>query len=189
MCDGAWVNRTPRRVSRTGVNRSTPGDFCNSVSVKHARSSVLIVRVTPFPPCGLRGSLQVVKKRQSASPGLGRNTQELDAVVDVKLPNDLDSVSIFSKMICHKLSDGSSGELYLGCRMNFVNDPVQTQDPHFMDMGLYAINTLNESCFLGSPTTRIRRPTGGYHWSAPDHVFGEATAVVMSAAKSDHEYN
>ena len=35
----------------------------------------------------------------------------------------------------------------------------------------------------------IRRPTDGSHWSAPDHVFGEATVVGMSESKSDHEYN
>ena len=28
----------------------------------------------------------------------------------------------------------------------------------------------------------------GSHWMIPDHVFGEATAVGMSAAKSDHDY-
>ena len=29
----------------------------------------------------------------------------------------------------------------------------------------------------------------GAHWSAPDRVFGEATAVGVSEAKLDHEYN
>ena len=28
-----------------------------------------------------------------------------------------------------------------------------------------------------------------YHRSTPDHVFGEATVVGISAAKSDHDYN
>ena len=39
-------------------------------------------------------------------PGLGRNTQKLDAVVDGKFPDDLYSASIFSKLIGNKLSDG-----------------------------------------------------------------------------------
>ena len=73
--------------------------------------------------------------------------------------------------------------------MSFVNNPVQTQDPHFMDLGLLAINTLNEIVVLGTPDTMIQRPTDRFHWSAPDHVFSEATAVRMSAAKSDHNYN
>ena len=46
------------------------------------------------------------------------NTQKMYAVVDGNLPDDLDSLSIFSKVIGHKLSDGSRDDLYLRCRMN-----------------------------------------------------------------------
>ena len=73
--------------------------------------------------------------------------------------------------------------------MNFTNDPVQTQDPHFIDMGLLSINTLDKISVLGTPATRFLRPTGVFNWSAPDHVFVEATAVGMNASKSYHEYN
>ena len=31
---GAWVNRSPRKVSRMGVDRSTPGNIHDTVSVK-----------------------------------------------------------------------------------------------------------------------------------------------------------
>ena len=86
---------------------------------------------------------------------MGRNTPKLDAVVDGKLTDDLDSASIFSKVIGYKLSDGYSRDLYLHCRMNFANDLVQTQDPHFMDMGVLSINTLNESGVLGNPDISI----------------------------------
>ena len=73
--------------------------------------------------------------------------------------------------------------------MNLVNDPVQTQAPQCTNLGFSAINALNESSVLSTPATRIRRPTDGSHWSVPYHVFGEATTVGMSAAKSDHDYN
>ena len=56
-----------------------------------------------------------------------------------------------------------------------------------MDMGIPSINLLNGSSVLGTPATRILRPTDEYYWTAPDHVFGEATAVVISAKNSDHE--
>ena len=58
-----------------------------------------------------------------------------------------------------------------------------------MDLGLLAINTLNESGVLGTPVTNIRRKPDGYHWTATDHGFGEATAVGMSAVKLDHDYS
>ena len=113
----------------------------------------------------------------------------MDAAIDGKLPDDLDSASIFSKVIGQKISDGSRGDLYSRCRMNSANDPVQNQPPHFVDMGLPAISTLNESGILGTTATRIRRPTYVSHWIAPDCVFGEAIAVGMSVENSDHDYN
>ena len=114
------------------------------------------------------------------SPDLGGNTPKFYAVVDGKFPDDLDSESIFRKVTGHKLYSGSRDDLYLRCRMNFASDVVQTQDPHFMDLGIPAINTLDESGVLGTPTTRILRPMYGFYWSATDHRFGEATAVGMS---------
>ena len=117
------------------------------------------------------------------------DTQKFYASVDGKMPDDMDYASIFSKVIGHKLFNASSDDLYSSYRMNFVNDPVQTQYPHFMDMGILAIHALNESDFLGTSITSIQRLTYGYHWRAPDHVFGEATSVGMSAEKSDNEYS
>ena len=73
--------------------------------------------------------------------------------------------------------------------MNFAADTIQTQKTQFMDLGFYSINVLDESSGLSTPNTRIRRPTNGVHWSAPNHVFGETTAVVVSKAKYDFDYN
>ena len=133
---GAWVNRTPRQVIRNWVNGSTSGNVCNAVSISHAPYPDPVLIVATSPPYGLSRSLEVVNKRQSTSPGLGGNNQKLDVIVYRKN---------FSKVINHKLSDGSRGWLYLRFRMNFDNYPVQTQAPQFMNLGLLAINTLNES--------------------------------------------
>ena len=94
-----------------GVDGRTPVNVFNAVSIKNSPSPVLIGIVTTYPPCGLRGGLQIAKKQQFTSPVLGRNTQKLDAVVDGNFPNDLDCVSMFSKVIGHKLSKGSSDDL------------------------------------------------------------------------------
>ena len=83
----------------------------NDVSVVEITSPVLIVIVTTSPPCGLNMIHQVANKRQSTHPGLVRQTQKLDATVDGKFTNDLDSASIFSKVIGNKLSEGSNGDL------------------------------------------------------------------------------
>ena len=117
---GAWFNRTLRQVSRMGVDRSTPGRIRNSVSVEHAYSLVMIVTVVTHPTCGITGSRQVINERQSISPGWSGQTQKLDAAVDGKLPDDLNSASIFSKVISHKLSNGFSRDLYLRFRMKLM---------------------------------------------------------------------
>ena len=76
-------------------------------------------------------------------PRLGQKRPKLDTLVDIKFPNDLYSAFIFSKIISHKLSNGSSGDLYLRFRMNFVDNLVQSQAPKFMNLGFLAINALD----------------------------------------------
>ena len=77
---GAWVNRNPRQVRRTGVVGSTLGGMAHVVSVKHDPYPVLIGVASP--PCGLNGSLQVANKQKSTSPAVVRNTPKLGAVFD-----------------------------------------------------------------------------------------------------------
>ena len=69
-------------------------------------------------------SLQVANKQKSTYPTLVGNTQKFDAVVDRNLTNDLDSASISSKVIGHKLSHGYIGDFYLCFRMKFADDVV-----------------------------------------------------------------
>ena len=73
--------------------------------------------------------------------------------------------------------------------MNFTADPIQIQTPQFVDLGFSAINTLDEVSGLSTPATRIRRPIDGAYWSKPTHIFGETTAVGVSEAKYDYDYN
>ena len=103
----AWVNKAMWQISWTGVNGSTPGNILNAFNIKHDLSPILIEMVSIYPPCGLDVSLRVANKPHSNTPGFIRQTRKLDAVVVGKLPNDLDSSSIFSKLIGHKLSNGS----------------------------------------------------------------------------------
>ena len=105
---------------------------------------------------------------------------KLDAVVDGNFPNDIDSSSILSKVMGHKLYKDSSGDLYMRFRINFLDDPVQTQTPKFMDLGFSTIYALDKSSDLITPATRIQKPMDGAHLSVHNHVFGETTAVGVS---------
>ena len=75
------------------------------------------------------------------------------------------------------------------CSMHLVADTLQTQIPQFVDLGLLNINALDESSGLSTPATIIRSPMDGANWSTPNHFFGETTAVGVSEAKSDYDYN
>ena len=61
-CGGAWVNRNPRHLIRTGRDGSTSGVTGMAVRSKPAPSPVLIGSPTIYPACGVSGSLQVGKK-------------------------------------------------------------------------------------------------------------------------------
>ena len=92
-----------------------------------------------------------------------RKYQKLNAVVERIFSDDINSTSIFSKVIGDKLFDSSSGDLYTRCRMNFLADPVQTQTLKFVDLGFSTINEFDETSDLSSPATIIQRPTDGTH--------------------------
>ena len=74
--------------------------------------------------------------------------------------------------------------------MDFTTNSIGTEAPNSVDWGIRAVNTSDEFNIFFTPTTRIRGPNDGTHWSAPDHVVGESTAVGMSATRSelDHSY-
>ena len=98
-------------------------------------------------------------------------------------------MSIFSKVICDKICDGSIQDIYTRHRINLEAYPIQTQTPQFFDLGLSTINALDEGIGLSTPATKTQRPTYGAHWSMPNHIFGETTAVGVSGEKSDYDYN
>ena len=73
--------------------------------------------------------------------------------------------------------------------MDFTSNSVGTEAPNFVNLGITAVNTLDEFDTFGTPATRVRSPTVSSHWSAPGHVFGEATAVGMSGTRSEQKYS
>ena len=73
--------------------------------------------------------------------------------------------------------------------MDLESNTVRTKAPHFVDLGLLAVNKLYEVNIFVAPATRIRRPTDVTHWYVLDHVFGKATAFGMRTTRSELEYS
>ena len=178
-----------RRVSRTGIDGSTPCNIGNAVRVIELSSPVLIGIIGTAPPYGLNVSLDVGNKRKSTSPGLVRKSQRLDTAVDRKFPNNLYSTSISSKVISDKLYDCSSWDLYTCCGKNFAADPVQTHTPQFVDLGIYTINESDEGSGLSAPNNIILNLTDGPIGERLIIFLAKPTAVGVIEAKSDYDYN
>ena len=70
-----------------------------------------------------------------------------------------------------------------------MSNAVGTKIPDFMNLGILAINTLEELSSFCTPDTRVGRPMDVPNWSASGHVFGEVTAVGMSGTRSEQNYS
>ena len=176
---GTRTSRTPRWVSRTSVNGSTPGTIGNAIGIIETSSPALIGIIGTDPPCGLNLRQKVGNIQKFTSPGLVRQSQNLDAVVYGKFSDNCDSTPIFRKLINDKLFYSSSRDLYTICRMNFTEDTTQIQTPQLVDLGLSTINDLDEDSGISTPAIIIRRPTNGSHRSALNNMFDKTTAVGL----------
>ena len=191
-----WTNRNPQRIRRTGVHWyipiSTPIHSGMSKYSTPASSDSTGTRITigtssntTAPPCGLNVSPKIYDIRQSATPCL-RKSNKLDAAIGVKFPNNLVAPPIFTEVLCDKLSNSYSRDLYTRCQMKLAAYPVNILAPQFVYLGLSTIDTLDGGASLWTPATRVGRPTFVIHWSTPDHVFGKTLAVGDAvSAKSD----
>ena len=79
----------------------------------------------------------------------------METSVDRKLPNDRDSMSVFRKVIGIELFHSSIDDLYLHFQMNFPCNILQTKAPKFMDLGLPAVNILDEFGIQKNPLTGL----------------------------------
>ena len=171
------------------LTEATQATLVNSIGIFEKSSPVLIVIIETSPPCWLKLSQEVFNIGQSTSPGLVRQSQKLDAAIDRNLSNNRDSTSIFRKVVCEKLSNGSIQGLYTRFRMNLAVYTFQSHTPKLVDLGISTINALDEGSGLSTPATRIQRPMHGDHWSMPNNIFGETIAVGVSESESYSDYN
>ena len=161
VCSSAQILRTPRNVSITVRDGTTPDNYDIYIRSPQANSPVLIGGISVSPTRGNSGILEVLNKRQSTSQSSSSNTQNFDTSVDRKLANDGYSTSIFSKIISRELSHSPSADFYFWCCMDFTNKAVGTEAQNFVDLEILAVNALDEFNTFSTPATRIRGKTEG----------------------------
>ena len=131
-------------VGLTGRDGTTQGK-CNAAVRSPWGNSWVLIRDIRFPLTrGNSGSLDVLNKRKSTSPSISRNNQKFDAFVDENFANDWYSMSIFSKVIGHKLSHSPRADIYLRCQMDFTSNAARTEAPSFMYLLLPSVNASSE---------------------------------------------
>ena len=73
--------------------------------------------------------------------------------------------------------------------MNLTEYSAQTQTPEFVDLGILAINALDEGSGIITPANRIQRPMDGPNWRAHNNIFGETSSVGVIEERFDYDSN
>ena len=92
-------------------------------------------------------------------------------------------------VIGRELSHSSSGNLCLRFWVYLASNFIRNEAPHFVDLGILAVNVSDEFNLFGTPATRIISPTEWSYGSDPDHVFGKPAAVGMSTTRLEQDYS
>ena len=188
-CSSAHVLWTPGHVIRMGREGNTPHNGDVVESPPQDNGLVLIGDIFVPPTMGNSGSQDIIKKRKSTSPSVGRKCKTFDASVDRNLNNDRDSVAIFRKVLGCELSGSLLAKIYSRSRVDFTSNAIATEAPDFVHLGLPTTNASDERNPFDTPATRIIRLMYGSHCYALGLVFGEFTAVVMSGTRSEQNYS
>ena len=183
-----WNNRTPRQIIRTGIDGSIPistpihsgiSNYSTPASSESTGTRVTGTRIpigTTAPPRGINLSPNIYDIRKSTTPYL-RKSNKLETSIDGHFTNNMIAPPIFTDVICEKLSDSSSQDIYTLYWLNLLADPVNIPAPQFVDLGISTIDALGKGASLWTPATIVGRPVYVNHWIAPDHIFGKTTAI------------
>ena len=174
-----WTSKTPRKISRTGVDVSIPLSTHSGISkcpIPYSSDSAgtrgdktrISIEATA-PPCGHNVIPEIDDIRQSATP-YSRKSNKLETFIDQKFTNIIAAPPIFTEVLCEKLSNSYSRYLYVRCRMKLVADPVNIPAPQLMDLGISDINALNKGASLWTTSTRVGKLMDVAYWRAPDLI-------------------
>ena len=169
----AWKNRTPQKISRTGIDGSIPiSNPIRSGMRKYSTpdssdSSLTRINIgtsdtTTAPPCGLSTSPEIGNIRQSATPN-PRDSDKLDTSIDRYLTNNLIAQPIFTDVLSKKPSNGSSWDLYALTGMHLTTHPINYVTPQFVDFGFSTVDALDKGDGLWTPSTIVLGHTDVTH--------------------------
>ena len=115
-------------VSRMERDSTMPRDCNTSIRSPMLNSPVLIGGATCPPTCGSMGRQNIIGVHRSTCSVEVRNAQKFNTSIDGNLAKGGDSSPIFSTVIVQELSNKSSANIYLRCRMDFTINAVVTDN-------------------------------------------------------------
>ena len=165
---GARILWTPREVSRTGRDSSTP---------RGVNTAVAIARLTLQSPdfIGTSDSPTRTRNQDIFSPKLsiivqkGRNAELLNAPINQFLAVHRHPTPIFRKIIGPKTVSGESADVYARKRMDFASNYFVAEIPNYKDLGLSPANTTDKLKSVIGPTTRVEGLTNRSDWLVSRH--------------------
>ena len=173
------VNRTPRRISRTGIYGSTPGASISGTS------SVFIFP-SPTPPFVWRWNCGIGNIDQTATGNTPsfRNSSEFCTSIDVIFSNDSNVLSVIIQIICDELSVSYGRNLNLRNRMDVADETVQPMRPRLFIHGLLTIDKLDENTRIWIPAnSSSTRTPNTFHGRASGYVVRKVPVVVEALGK------
>ena len=187
-CSGARVFQDPADINRKDTEGKITWESNTSRRSPRLTSQVLIGGGTTVSPTRTR--IQDISSTKGPTGSVEvRNVQILNTSINRNSTKNEDPTPTFSNVIGRKISDASSADIHLRCRVNFTHDAVVTKIPNFMNLGLSDVHTLDEIGSFSIPATIIGNPTNGSNWLPSDHLIGEVTEARIIRTSSEQKYS
>ena len=180
----AHVFKDPPVVNGKDTDRTIPRDR-NAVEITPRSTTPVCIGTGPLIYPTRMGRQYIGSPKRSISPQEVSNAEPFNTSINGIYSKHRDSESTWSKLTGSKLSNKSSVDVYLRCRMNLLRETVLTKIPNFMDLGLSSVHTTDELGSVFIPTTRIGSLTHGTNWLLPGHCISEDTADRVSGTRPE----
>ena len=161
----------------------------NTVRIPPRATTQVWTGIGPSAPPIRIGSQKIEVPRRTIITQEARNSEPLDASINIIPAKHRDPKPSWSKVIGSKTFTNESADVYACVQMNFWSDTILSEKQNFMDFGLSSIKTKDELRSVFTSTNRIVGPTCGFNWPPPGNDIIKATADRVIGKKEKNYYN
>ena len=152
---GACILRTPRKVSCTSRDRSTPQDVKSSVATARLNPPSPILNSNSISPART-GTQDIISPRRSIITTEARNAEPIDAPITIFSAVNGHLTSFLSKVIGVEIFSRESTNVNARKRMDFASSSVIGESPNFLDLGMLPANTADKLKSVFAPLPEFK---------------------------------